>query len=87
MTVSDAVFVYALSTCPWCLKAKRYFEENSIPFEAVDIDLLPDDESDRLADEAYSLSGSRAFPVVKIGGEVIVGYAPERFAVLLETQA
>jgi len=76
--MSDPVFVYSLSTCPWCRKAKEYF---------ADVDLLPDDESDRLADEAYSLSGSRAFPVVKIGGEVIVGYAPERFAVLLETQA
>jgi glutaredoxin len=85
--MSDPVFVYSLSTCPWCRKAKEYFADNDVAFEAVDVDLLPDDESDRLADEAYSLSGSRAFPVVKIGGEVIVGYAPERFAVLLETQA
>jgi glutaredoxin-like protein NrdH len=85
--VSDPVFVYALSTCPWCRKAKQYFEENDVAFEAVDIDLLPDDESDRLADEAYTLSGSRAYPVVKIGGEVIVGYAPERFATLLGIEA
>ena len=51
--------------------------------EAVDVDLLADDESDRLADEAFTLSGSRAYPVVKIGAEVIVGYAPERYAQLL----
>jgi glutaredoxin len=81
--VSDPVFVYALSTCPWCHKAKRYFEENNVVFEAVDVDLLADDESDRLAGEAFELSGSRAFPVVRIGGEVIVGYAPERYARLL----
>ena len=81
--MNDPVFVYALSTCPWCRKAKQYFEENDVVFEAVDVDLLADDESDRLADEAFTLSGSRAYPVVKIGAEVIVGYAPERYAALL----
>ena len=81
--MSDPVFVYALSTCPWCRKAKQYFEENDVVFEAVDVDLLEDDESDRLAGEACELSGSRAYPVVKIGAEVIVGYAPERYAALL----
>jgi glutaredoxin-like protein NrdH len=85
--VSGAVFVYALSTCPWCRKAKQYFEENDVVFEAVDLDLLPNDEGDRLADEAFELSGSRAYPVVKIGAEVIVGYAPERYAHLLGIEA
>jgi glutaredoxin len=85
--VSDPVFVYALSTCPWCHKAKQYFADNDVVFEAVDVDLLPDDESDRLAAEAFELSGSRAYPVIKIGGEVIVGYAPERFATLLGIDA
>ena len=81
--MSETVFVYALSTCPWCLKAKQYFEENDVPFEAVDVDLLPDDEGDRLADEALSASGSRAYPVVRIGDQVVVGYAPEKYAKLL----
>ena len=81
------VFVYALSTCPWCRKAKEYFTDHGIPFEAVDIDLLPDDESDRFADEAHSLSGSRAYPIVKIGDEVVVGYAPEKYEKLLGTAA
>ena len=81
--MNDGVFVYALSTCPWCRKAKQYFEDSGVAFEAVDVDLLPDDEGDRLADEAFNLSGSRAYPVVKIGTEVIVGYAPERYDELL----
>jgi len=80
---NHAVFIYALSTCPWCRKAKQYFEDNGVPFEAVDIDLLPDDEGDRLADEALFASGSRAYPVVRIGEEVIVGYAPEKYGKLL----
>ena len=85
--MSDPVFVYALSTCPWCRKAKQYFEDNGVVVEVVDLDLLPDDEGDRLADEAFELSGSRAYPVVKIGAEVVVGYAPERYAQLLGIEA
>ena len=85
--MSDSIFVYALSTCPWCHKAKKYFEDKGVVFEAVDVDLLPDDESDRLAAEAFELSGSRAYPVVKIGGEVVVGFLPERFDQLLEAGA
>jgi glutaredoxin-like protein NrdH len=81
--VSDEVFIYALSTCPWCRKAKQYFADNDIPFEAVDIDLLPDEEGDRLADEALFASGSRAYPIVRIGTEVVVGYAPEKYGRLL----
>jgi glutaredoxin len=81
--VSEPVFIYALSTCPWCRKAKQYFTDHDVPFDAVDIDLLPDDEGDRLADEALFASGSRAYPIVRIGDEVIVGYAPEKYARLL----
>ena len=81
--MSERVFIYALSTCPWCRKAKQYFTDNDVPFEAVDIDLLPDEEGDRLADEALFASGSRAYPIVRIGDEVIVGYAPEKYARLL----
>ena len=65
------------------LEQEAVLEENDIPFEAVDIDLLPDDESDRLADEALFASGSHAYPVVRIGDQVIVGYAPEKYARLL----
>ena len=81
--MSGSVFVYALSTCPWCRKTKQFFTDRDIPFEAVDIDLLPDDEGDRLADEALFASGSHAYPVVRIGDEVVVGYAPEKYRRLL----
>ncbi len=58
--MNDPVFVYALSTCPWCRKAKQYFEENDVVFEAVDVDLLADDESDRLAGRGLRRSPARA---------------------------
>ena len=80
------VMVYTLSTCPWCRKAKQWFAAQDVDFEYVDVDLLPDDESERVAREAYDLSGSRAYPIVRIGESVVVGFRPERFAELLGTR-
>ncbi|HTX70268.1 MAG TPA: glutaredoxin family protein [Thermoleophilia bacterium] len=75
----DEVFVYALSTCPWCRKTKQWFDDSKIAYESVDVDQLPDDEQDAAADKAYELSGGRRFPVVVINGEVIVGFSPDKF--------
>lgn len=83
--MSDEVFVYALSTCPWCRKTKQFFTDSQVPFEFVDVDQLPRDEQDAVADKAYELSGGRRFPVTVINGEVVVGFNPDRFLALLNT--
>ena len=84
--MSESVFVYALSTCPWCRRTRQFFIDNDVAFDFVEVDLLPEPEYERVAAEARELSGSRTYPVVKIGDEVIVGYNPQRFATLLGIQ-
>jgi glutaredoxin len=81
---ADQVFVYALSTCPWCRKTKQWFTDTQVPFEAVDVDQLKGDEQDEAAEKAFELSGGRRFPVTVINGEVVVGYNPDRFLELLK---
>ena len=77
--MTDEVFVYALSTCPWCRKTKQWFTDSRIEFQYVDVDTLPDEEQDEAAEKAYKLSGGRRFPVVIINGEMIVGHNPDKF--------
>jgi glutaredoxin len=84
--MSVPVFVYALSTCPWCRRTKQFFIDNDVPFDFVDVDLLPEDEELRVSAEAREVSGSRSYPIVKIGDEVIVGYNPGRYSTLLGIQ-
>jgi len=84
--MSEQIYVYGLSTCPWCRRAKQFFIDHDVPFDFVDIDLLPDDEADRVAAEARELSGARSFPVVRIGDQVISGYNPQRYATILGIQ-
>ena len=83
--MADEVFVYALSTCPWCRKAKQWFADNGVPFDHVDVDLLPADEQDAAAEKASELSGARRFPVVVINGEVVAGHNPDRYLELLKS--
>jgi glutaredoxin len=33
------VYMYTLSTCPWCIGAERWFTERNIPFEYTDYDV------------------------------------------------
>jgi glutaredoxin len=78
--MADDVFVYALSTCPWCRKTKQWLTAKGVEFEFVDVDLLPDDEYEATIAELKTLANSRAFPIVRIGDQVFVGYAPAKYA-------
>lgn len=77
------VFMYTLSTCPWCRKAKQFFKDNNIPFDYVDYDLQPEDDQEKIMEKMLKISGARSFPVVTIGEQVIIGYNPDKYSDLL----
>lgn len=70
--------VYALSTCPYCKRTKRFLDEHKISYDGVDVDLLEDSKQDEVLEEVEKLTGKRAFPVVIIGKEIIVGHDEEK---------
>lgn len=78
------VFMYTLSTCPWCHKTKQFFKEKNIPFDYVDYDLQSEEQQEKIIEEMSRLSSERAFPFVKIDGELIVGYNPKKYSELLK---
>jgi len=80
------VSVYALSTCPWCMKTKEYFEKHHIPFESTDYDLADEGTQAKIVRE-LDAAGASGFPFVRIGDDVVEGYQPARFAELLEIRA
>ncbi len=71
--------LYALSTCPWCKKAKQYFDLKQIPYECIEVDLLEGDEEEKAMREVRFLVGDAVFPVTVIGEEIILGYKPDDF--------
>ena len=82
----EKVCIYGISSCPWCQKAKEYFEASCIPYSYTDYDLSSSAEQQRISQEmaSYQVKG---FPVVKYGKEAIVGYAEERYSELLKSSS
>ena len=77
------VFMYTLSTCPWCRKTKQFFKEHNVKFDFVDYDLEADQEQEKILEEMSKHTSNPAFPFVMIGKEVVVGYNPEKYLELL----
>ena len=76
------ITVYTLSTCPWCRMTKNFFTEHKIPFTYIDYDLADEAIQESISQELDTV-GATAFPFVRINGEIIVGYQPERYAKIL----
>lgn len=73
------VFVYALSTCPYCRAARKYLEENGVEYDVVEVDKLEGDEYRAAVEEVRRISGGTAFPVIVIDDDsVIVGFNKKR---------
>lgn len=70
--------IYALSTCPYCKRTKRFLDENKIAYDCTDVDLLDDAKQDEVLDEIERLTGRKSFPVVIIDDEIIVGHDEQR---------
>ena len=48
--------LYTLSTCSHCMRTKRFFKDNGIDTDIVDVDLLPGAERERIIDgHVYSV--------------------------------
>ncbi len=77
------VVMYTLSTCPWCMRAKKFFREQNIPFDNIEYDKADEQTRERIKEDCKSHGEDLSFPFVKIGEEVVVGYDPKKYSRLL----
>jgi len=76
--LADKPRVYALSTCPYCKRTRRFLDDHKIQYDCIEVDLLDDAKQDEALEEVEKLTGRRSFPVVIIGEEIIVGHDEEK---------
>jgi glutaredoxin-like YruB-family protein len=63
------VKVFSTPTCPYCIRAKKYLDEQGIAYANVDV------SSDQAGlEEMMRVSGQMGVPVIVIDGDVIVGF-------------
>ncbi|RMF90619.1 MAG: glutaredoxin family protein [Methanobacteriota archaeon] len=74
---------YTLSTCIYCRMLKDFLNEQGIPFEYVDVDLLEGEERSAALDEAYSHCPGCGFPITVIGDVVVAGFDEPRLREVL----
>jgi glutaredoxin-like protein NrdH len=70
--VARKVKLYAISTCGWCKKTKRFLEENNIEYEFEDVDLLEGAEKERARQEVASHNPRKSYPTIVIDDQVVV---------------
>jgi mycoredoxin len=73
------VQVYTAAWCRDCRAAKRFLDENGIPYTEIDIEADPS-----ASDEVLRHVGKRAIPQIVIDGEWFQPYAPGRGLLLDE---
>lgn len=63
------VSIYTTATCPWCMKTKDFFKENSVKYEEINVG-----ENEQARNEMLEKSGQLGVPVIDAGGTIIVGF-------------
>jgi glutaredoxin-like protein NrdH len=77
------ITLYTLSTCSHCLRTKRFFKEQGIETEIIDVDLLTGAERERIMNEVRKLNPDCSFPTICIDEDVIVGFNEEKLRTVL----
>jgi glutaredoxin-like protein NrdH len=69
------IMLFALSTCVWCRKTRRLFEDLGVPYEYIYVDLLSSQDEPQVMKELDKYNPGRTYPTTVIDGDkVIVGF-------------
>jgi len=79
------VTLYALSTCVWCKLTKQFLNENEISYEFVDVDLLDEEDKQKVRQTITSKGGSLTYPTTIIDNKVVItGFRKDKLKEALE---
>jgi glutaredoxin len=78
------VMLYTLSRCPWCHKAKKYFEDQGVPFHFLDVDTAALPDRERAEAVVKGQGAPLQYPAVFVNDLFAQGYEPERYGEMLE---
>ena len=74
MTQKTDITIYTLDYCPYCMKAKIFFEEHGIEYKEISCEDDEDNFRIKLTKE-YNLPELATFPQIIINGKNIGGYS------------
>jgi glutaredoxin len=75
---------FALSTCGWCKKTKRFLDAHNVDYDIDYVDLLTGAERGQVMAEMERWNPRRTFPTVVVDDrEVVVGFNEDRLREVL----
>lgn len=72
------IVLYTMEKCPHCQTAKRYLDEQRIPYRLCNVQ-TPKGQKE------FSTTGMRAVPVLKIGDQLLNGFSIANFNKLFKS--
>lgn len=70
---SNPVAMFSFSTCPFCRTAKDFLHDASIPYVAMELDMLPGNQGNEIRAELGKITRRTSVPSIFIGAEYIGG--------------
>ena len=77
------VFLFALSTCIWCMKTKRLLNQLGVEYKYIDVDLLEGEVQEEVVEEMSHWNPSQSFPTIVIDEKPVLGFQEEKIKELL----
>lgn len=71
------VLVYAISTCSWCKQAKKFLKDNNVEYEYVDIDLINEEDKEKIKKDITKRGAPLAYPTLIIDNKILLTGAPQ----------
>jgi len=73
------VFLYALSTCAWCKKTKKYLQDKKVEFQYVDVDLCSEEDLNQVREDLKKRGLQMTFPIIIVDDQnSVVGFREEK---------
>jgi glutaredoxin len=66
------VLMYAISTCGWCKRTKKFLMDNEIEYEYVDIDLCSNQEREEIRNDILSRGGTLIYPTIIVDDTILI---------------
>lgn len=79
------ILIYALSTCGWCNKTKKFLNELGVGYDYIDVDALQGEEKEKVRDEVRRYNPQCSFPTVRINDTCIIGYKEDEIKKALDS--
>lgn len=71
------IVLYALSTCVWCKKTKKFLEDQKVAYDYIYVDLLPEEKQEELEEYIGKFNESLSYPTIIFNDtDCVVGYKP-----------